>query len=146
MPKPKPILPGPNSWYRCWWLHPHVLQNQQQIQMSRPDIEMKKGSSGRSDGLSKAYVCSIHARLLQEIDDYKTGPFLGDSFGGIASRIVKVEPQTSGRNISQFRGMFLASWPNGFNIGSIKYCPVKLSPCGRRSTIAKPFGLKNCLH
>jgi hypothetical protein len=38
------------------------------------------------------------------------------------------------------------SWVNGLNIWSMKYCTVKLSPCGKRYTIAKSFGLKNCQH
>jgi hypothetical protein len=38
------------------------------------------------------------------------------------------------------------SWLNRFNIWSMKYCAVKLSPCGGRSTITKQFGLENCEH
>jgi hypothetical protein len=35
-----------------------------------------------------------------------------------------------------------SQWLNDFNIWSMKYCAVKLFPCGRRSIQTKPFGFK----
>jgi hypothetical protein len=48
------------------------------------------------------FECSSHAFALQ------TGDFLWHDFGGMASRIVKAQAQTSASKISRFHGIFLA--------------------------------------